>query len=86
MANYTIVARDNVVIVDGEARDVDCSDLVAEGKAAVQWYGTKGHVEFINAPDVLQNEYAANQPISSFAEYQSYIDAWVAAAPSEGRT
>ena len=74
----TIVAEDNMVLVDGKPQTVDCSQLVAEGKHAVQWYSTFGEVEFRNEIDAATQEVTrkANEKITDFAPYQSYVDAW----------
>lgn len=74
----TIVADDNIVLVDGKPQTVDCQQLVTEGKHAVQWYSTFGEVEFRNELDAATQEVTrkANEKITDFAPYQSYVDAW----------
>lgn len=67
----TIIRDDGVVGVDFVFRKVDLSAL-PEGVRAVQWYGTKGHVE---------HDEAAETPLDSIAAFQSFIDLWTAAAP-----
>jgi hypothetical protein len=76
----TIVADDNIVLVDGVPRTVDCSPLVAEGMHAVQWYDTFGEEEFRTEVDA--QTYAMtrkpNQTITDFSPYQPYLDQWIA--------
>jgi hypothetical protein len=74
----SIVIDDNVVLVDGAAETVDCSALAAEGKRAVQWRNTAGHVEFASVvdPDTLTVNRAPNEVITDFSPYQPYVDAW----------
>lgn len=74
----TIIAEDNMVLVDGKPQTVDCKPLVAEGKHAVQWYGAFGEVEFRSEIDVTKREVTrkGNEKITDFAPYQSYVDAW----------
>jgi hypothetical protein len=68
----TIIRDDGVVGVDGVFRNVNLSSL-PQGVRAVQWDGTSGHVEY---------DAAANTALSSISSYQSYVDAWTAAAPA----
>ena len=74
----TIVPPDGVVIIDGVARNlIDLSFM--SGIHAVQWYGTWGDVERVNAD--FQH---TNERIESLAPYQAAIDGWnnwVAPAP-----
>jgi hypothetical protein len=73
----TIVAPDNLVIVDGRALRVDCTSMRPEIRA-VQWPGAApGHLEFFPG---THGEHVANQPIDGIAEFQSLIDAHAAAA------
>ena len=74
----TIVADDDMVLVDGKPQTVDCKPLVAEGKHAVQWYGAFGEVEFRSEIDAGKREVTrkANEKITDIAPYQSYVDAW----------
>jgi len=65
----SINVADNLVIVDGTGRVVDCSALAAEGKSAVQWYGSDGEVEFAGHAQ-------PNEPIDDFAPYQIYFEQW----------
>lgn len=69
----TIVKDDGVVGVDGVFRKVDLSSLHPLVRA-VQWNGSNGHVEF-------QDANPANLELTSFADYQIYIEMWTAAAP-----
>ena len=72
MAKVTIVKDDNMVIVDGVGRTVDCSGQAAN-LHAVQWDGSKGEIEY--------NDGSANATIDSISAYQSLIDVHTAAAP-----
>lgn len=72
MAKVTIVKPDNIVIVDGVDRIVDCSGEAAN-LHAVQWDGSAGEVEY--------NDGTPNATIDSISAYQSLIDAHTAAAP-----
>lgn len=68
----TIVADDGKVGVDGVFRSVDLSTLDANIHA-VQWDGTSGHIEF--------KDRSPEQRIADISPFQSFIDAWTAAAP-----
>lgn len=70
--NLTIIADDGVVAVDGEFRTVDLSTLDANIHA-IQWNGTTGHIEY--------KDNSPNLDITDVTAYQSFIDAWTAAAP-----
>lgn len=59
----TIIAEDDLVIVDGDARRVDCAALRAKGVHAVQWDNVEGAVEYRHGPQVW---------IGSLAAYRSY--------------
>lgn len=74
----TIVTEDNIVMVDGKPRSVDCSPLIEEGIRAVQWRDAAGEVEFNSAFDE-ENKMLARKPNEAIADigpYQSYIDQW----------
>ena len=68
----TIIADDGKVGVDGVFRAVDLSTLDANIHA-VQWDGAKGHIEF--------KDRRPEQQIADISAFQSFIDAWTAAAP-----
>ena len=68
----TIIADDGKVGVDGVFRAVDLSALDANIHA-VQWDGSTGHVE--------HKDKSRPRTLSSVTEFQSFIDAWTAAAP-----
>jgi hypothetical protein len=74
----TIVVPDNKVSVDGYPQTVDCAELAAEGKHAVQWYDTMGEVEFASTFDqkTMQTNRLPNEIITDFSAYQPYVDAW----------
>ncbi|SEK64449.1 hypothetical protein [Nitrosovibrio tenuis] len=67
----TIIREDGIVGVDGIFRRIDLSALQTDIRA-VQWNGVSGHIEY---------DTAANTPLESIADFQSFIDAWMAAAP-----
>ena len=68
----TIIADDGKVGVDGVFRGVDLSTLDANIHA-VQWDGVVGHIEF--------KDRRPEQRIADISAFQSFIDAWTAAAP-----
>lgn len=71
----TIVKNDGLVSVDGVAiRGLDVSSLPSDFHA-LQWYGTKGEVEFVNPNTGAMR----NETITSLAAYQACINAWTAA-------
>jgi hypothetical protein len=74
----TIIPADNQVYVDGKCRTVDCSALPPDIHA-IQWDGTRGHVEFRNGSS--PEDFRPNRVITDFAPFQNLIDAWRAAAP-----
>jgi hypothetical protein len=69
----SVVVDDAKVIVDGEARTVDVSDL-EPGIHAIQWDGADGDVEY-------GKPRRENVALADFAPYQFLLDRWVAAAP-----
>lgn len=71
----TIVCDDHRVLVDGVAHDLDPA-LFPTNVHAVQWYGTKGEIEF--RPDT-QGRKPANEPIESIEALQPILDAWTEA-------
>jgi hypothetical protein len=70
----TIVAEDNLVVVEGQPERVDLSTLDEEIHA-VQWFGTVGEVEF--KTDYIENTRKHNERISDFTPYQKFVDAWM---------
>jgi len=78
---FTILVSTDAVIIDGMSRTVDCSALVAARTHAVQWDGSAGHLEFYNPPGLASEDVKLNEPLTSMDAYQSYVDAWYAAAP-----
>ena len=64
----TIVKVDNKVRKDGQSHNIDLSDL-DENIHAIQWYGSSGEVEYVDASG------ARNETITSFTPYQKYVDA-----------
>lgn len=75
----TIVPSDNLVLIDGERRIVDCAGFASlRGIHAVQWIETTGHIEFL--PESAQHR--ANELIASTDRFQEVVDAWYAAKPT----
>ena len=72
----TIVADDGLVGVDGVFRAVDLSTL-DPNIHAVQWDGAAGHVE--------HKDRSPARKITDISAFQSFIDAWTAAAPPPRR-
>lgn len=62
----TIIPDDDLVILDGDARSVDLTELRVAGVHAVQWNNSEGAVERKRAPQ---------EHISSITDYQPFIDA-----------
>jgi hypothetical protein len=73
----TIVKPDDIVLIDGEARRVNCSS-VAPDISVIQWLDTTGWIEFDNQPG---NQFRLNEDIDSIEPWQHLIDAWYAAGP-----
>ncbi len=74
----TIIKDDNVVMVGGAARTVDCSSLPADFHA-LQWYDMTGEVEFAATFEDRGWHKKPNQLIKDLSPYQKYVDAWNAA-------
>jgi hypothetical protein len=74
MPRYSIIRSDNAVVVDGEYYHVNCS-LLPANVHAIQWDGTKGHVEFVDE-DQNDGKRDPNLMITDFAPYASLIEAW----------
>lgn len=74
----TIVAEDNLVIVDGIGRYVDLSSLRAQNQHALQWYDTYGEVEYTGSFDNERKIRVrqTNKFIDDLSPYQGYLDAW----------
>jgi len=73
----TIVRTDDLVIVNGLGRNIDCKSL-PEDIHVVQWYDTQGEVEWRG-----ENSGDVNLPIDSLAPYQSLLDAYEEQAREE---
>jgi len=69
----TIIPDDKTVLINGERFEVDCAALVAQGIHAVQWYGSRGHIEFKDADDGSKPE---NEQIESIERFEPVIQAW----------
>jgi hypothetical protein len=64
MTTLTVVAADNVIVVDGEA--LNHNFAFPSNLWAIQWNGTTGHVEWTDGPNTAID--------AAFA--QPYIDVW----------
>jgi hypothetical protein len=68
----TIIVEDNIVAIDGVVREVALPNM---GEIrAVQWDGTKGHIEYINSQ---------NAPLKNINAYANIVALWEGAAPVE---
>lgn len=75
----TIIPSDNVVLVDGRALRVELGGFAQlEGLHAVQWNGSKGHIEFDNR-DRDNTEFKLNEKLTNIEAYQDIVDAWMEA-------
>lgn len=76
MKTLSIIPSDSMVIIDGVARQVDCStiDPIIH---AIQWNAKKerGHIEFVDE-DPDDGQRAANESIASIEPYLALIGAW----------
>lgn len=72
----TITPSDNLVYVDNEAREVDCSTLPTF-LHAIQWYGDRspayGEIEW---NEDAQGRKLPNMRFTDFTPYQYLADAW----------
>jgi hypothetical protein len=70
----TIIPSDNIVNIDGKALQIDCSKFSAlAGIHAVQWDGTRGHIEYVQGNP---NAFVHNTPLTSIDAYNDVIEAW----------
>lgn len=78
-----IIKADNLVMVDGEGRTVDCSALPADFHA-LQWYGFAGEVEYASEfDDYVGWRKKPNEVVHSLEPYQALLDAWETAKPTK---
>src|SRR5262245_48119029 len=77
-----IAVHDNIVIIDGEGRTVDCSGLDPMIRI-VRWDSTsnKGWLEFHNDPLGSFNRNGQLTKAADFTEFQPLVDAWNAVGP-----
>jgi hypothetical protein len=70
----TIVKSDNMVVVDGLAAEVDCSEIPIFVHA-IQWDSDlgRGEIEFVADSDGTRHP---NMPITDIFHYQVMIDRW----------
>ena len=77
----SIIREDNLVVVDGEAHAVNLENLPAHIHA-IQWNGNinQGQLEYAGLVHPVTKAVVKlpNEPLSDFAPYQSYVDAWKA--------
>ncbi len=80
--SVTILRNENRVVVDGEARIVDCSTLPINVHV-VQWRGEHGEVEYVTAAcdHCGVRSRKPNETISDFSPYAKLLEAWHAAGP-----
>lgn len=71
----TINRADGRVTVDGETYTVDLASLPAY-VSVIQWFGDKGHIEFINGGG---GQFLPNVAINDFAPYTYVVERWQAA-------
>src|ERR1700758_3407600 len=70
----TIVVDDNIVLVDGKPAHVDLSPLIEDHIHAVQWYDSRGEVEF-RADDPM-GHCEPTERITAYSPFQSYVEKW----------
>lgn len=69
----TVIVRvDNMVTVDGQSYEVDCSEL-PEFMHAVRWNGSGGWIEFNADSKGVRH---GNVPIVDFTPYNYLVDRW----------
>jgi len=78
----TIIKDDNTVIIDGEARTVNCAALPEEFHA-LQWDGVRGEVEYrtLTCAHCSVRSKKPNATISDLSPYKAIVDGWHAAGP-----
>ena len=77
----TILPAQRIVIIDGQARGPLLLD-VAANIHAVQWYGAKGEIEFVDHDGDGPISRPPNERFTDIGRFQSAIDAWSAWTPS----
>lgn len=76
----TVIHDDNVVIIDGEAKDgIDLSSL-ADNIHAIQWYGSDGEGELEICDPAKHHILVENRAINSFDDYAWIANLWDAAS------
>lgn len=75
----TIVPRDGVVSIDGEARGPFDLSYIDREVSAVQWYDTWGEVELA---DVDSGHVHSNVRITDLAPYARAVSSWVSCPPA----
>lgn len=75
----TIVPRDGVVSIDGEARGPFDLSYIDREVSAVQWYDTWGEVELA---DVDNGHVHSNVRITDLAPYARAVSSWVSWTPA----
>jgi len=68
----TIIPPDNAVYVDGKMLTVDCASIAQEIHA-VQWTGSNGWIEYVNAPG---SPVRLNEEIDTLDAFAQLIDSW----------
>jgi hypothetical protein len=64
----SVIAADNVVVVDGKPMQVDCKSLRDLRISAIQWYDDHGEVEF-------DRHHKPNETMKDYASLKKLIDA-----------
>lgn len=68
---FTLVTKDNVVVIDGKLKKIDLSSL-DQSIHAVQWDNDSGWIEYQETPEGKPQ----NEKITSLDQFQEYIDLW----------
>lgn len=63
----SIIAADNVIVIDGAVHESNCSGLMAKGISALQWYGDEGEIEYVG-------HMKPNELTKDLKPFQQYID------------
>jgi hypothetical protein len=83
----TIVPDDHLVIIDGVSTQIDMSGIIDPSIHAVQWYNTKGQIEYITDPSTGDKQ--PNDFINSIDQFDQIIQlaqAAIAAAQQPANT
>jgi|TARA_R100000479_G_C6194656_1_gene132463 hypothetical protein len=71
----SISVIDKTVVKDKECfQNIDMSGIPSNVNA-IQWYGTTGHIEYIDETKLPRIWAVGNETITDFSPYQKYVDA-----------